>query len=58
MLGTRLGAAAVDAVLAGERSQLIGWSAGTVAMTPLREVVGKVKLLSEELLRLGRVLAR
>ena len=58
MLGTRLGAAAVESLLAGEREQLMGWIDGKVGKLALAEVVGKTKPLSQELLSLGRVMAR
>lgn len=58
MLGTRLGAAAVESLLEGARDQLVGWVGGRVARIPLRDVVGKTKELPAELLELGRVLAQ
>jgi 6-phosphofructokinase 1 len=58
MLGTQLGAAAVESLLAGERDMLVGWLGGKVGKTPLVDVVGKTKPLSQELLALGRVLAK
>lgn len=57
LLGTRLGAAAVDALASGEAGVLCGWVDGHVRKTPLKEIVGKHKVLPPELLELGRVLA-
>jgi 6-phosphofructokinase 1 len=58
ILGTRLGAAAVESLLAGEQDKLIGWIEGKVGRLDLVDVVGKTKALPAELLDLGRVLAQ
>lgn len=56
MLGTRLGAEAVATLMEGQRDKLVGWVGGRVARLELRDIVGKTKVLSEELLALGRIL--
>jgi len=58
MLGTRLGAEAVAALVEGDAGNLCGWIEGRVRRRPLEEIVGKKKALPEALLELGRVLAR
>lgn len=58
LLGTRLGAAAVDGLLAGRHGVLAGWINGNVAMTPLDEVVGRTRGIDLELLKMVRILAR
>ena len=58
LLATRLGAAAVDALVQGERNVLIGLLKGEVATTPLADIVGKIKPLDLSLLELARILSR
>jgi len=59
MLGTRLGAAATDALARGEHGVLIGISGcDEPAVTPLEEVAGRKKELDTGLLRLAGVLAK
>lgn len=58
MLGTRLGADAVDALVSGQSEVLSAWVGGRVQRLALSEVVGKTKDLPAELLDLGRVLAQ
>jgi 6-phosphofructokinase 1 len=58
ILGTRLGAAAVERLDAGEHGVLVGLSCGEIVATPLDEVVGRTKELDLDLLELARVLAR
>ncbi|HWQ54914.1 MAG TPA: ATP-dependent 6-phosphofructokinase [Bryobacteraceae bacterium] len=58
MLGTRLGAAAVDALADGRCGVLVGIRHGMVATTPLAEVVQTRKPLDESLVALGNVLAK
>ena len=58
LLGTRLGAAAVDGLLGGRHGVLAGWINGNVAMTPLDEVVGRTRGIDLELLKMVRILAR
>lgn len=56
LLGTRLGAGAVDALSRGEHGVLVGWLKGKVLTTPLDEIVGVQKAIDPELLQLARVL--
>ncbi len=58
MLGTRLGAAAVECLARGEYGVLVGVVSGQTATTPLEEVVSRKKFLDESLLELAGVLAR
>ncbi|MBO8141793.1 MAG: 6-phosphofructokinase [Firmicutes bacterium] len=58
MLGTRLGAAAVDALLAGEHGVLVGWVNNRPQLTPLSEVAGRTRRADPQLYELARVLAR
>jgi 6-phosphofructokinase 1 len=58
LLATRLGAAAAERLLAGERGILVGWLHGQVATTPLGEVAGGRKRLDPALLELAHTLAR
>jgi 6-phosphofructokinase 1 len=58
ILGTRLGAGAVDALARGQRGVLVGIVQGEVTATPLAEVVGRQKPLDLNLMRLNEVLAR
>ncbi len=57
LLGTRLGAAAVDSVARGEYGVLAGLVKGEVGVTPLAEIVATPKRLDLELLRLAGILA-
>ncbi len=58
MLGTRLGAAAVDQLAAGRAGVLVGVRKGEITTTPLAEVVKGKKKLDTELFELARVLAK
>jgi 6-phosphofructokinase 1 len=58
LLGSRLGAVAVDALVTGRHGVLCGMIGGTVTLTPLTEVVGMKKALPETMLELARVLSR
>jgi 6-phosphofructokinase 1 len=57
LLGTRLGAGAVDALLRGDRGVLVGLVRGAVATTPLADVAFKTKGIDPALFELARVLA-
>jgi 6-phosphofructokinase 1 len=58
LLGSRLGAVAVDALVTGRHDVLCGMIGGTVTLTPLEEVVGRKKALPSTMLELARVLSR
>jgi 6-phosphofructokinase 1 len=56
ILASRLGAAAVAALVRGETGVVCGMIASKLTTTPLDEVVGKQKPISPELFELARVL--
>lgn len=58
LLGSRLGAAAVDAFERGESGVLMGLIGNKICATPLAEVAGKTKQIDRTLFRLATVLAR
>jgi len=58
MYGTQMGAAAVDALLAGERGKMIGIENGQVTSIPLENVVGKLKPINQDLFKLYKQLDR
>ncbi|MCS7217310.1 MAG: 6-phosphofructokinase [Candidatus Bipolaricaulota bacterium] len=58
LLGTLLGAGAVEALARGERGVLVGQIKGEVVTTPLAEIAGKKKPLDPKLFELARVLAQ
>ena len=58
VLASRLGAGAIDRLLAGESGILIGMQRGEITATPLAEVVGKQKPLNADLFHLARSLAK
>jgi 6-phosphofructokinase 1 len=58
MLGTRLGAEAVECLARKEYGVLVGVQRGELVTTPLEEVVGRKKPLDLSLLRLAGILAR
>jgi 6-phosphofructokinase 1 len=57
LLGTRLGAAAVDALVEGHTGSLVGLLGGQIARSPLAEVAGRRKDLDLALLDLAGVLS-
>jgi 6-phosphofructokinase 1 len=57
LLGTRLGASAVQSLVAGKHGLLTGLVSGGVVSTPLAEVVARTKELDPWMLDLARVLA-
>jgi len=57
VLASKLGAAAVDALLHGKAGYMVGELKGDIAFTPLRETWEKRKELDSNLLRLVKVLA-
>ena len=58
LLGTRLGAAAVEHLAQGEYGTLVGLVKGEIGATPLAEVVTGKKQLDLRLMELARVLAK
>lgn len=58
LLGTFLGAGAVEALARGEKGVLVGQIKGEVITTPLSEVAGKKKPIDPKLFELAKVLAR
>jgi 6-phosphofructokinase 1 len=58
MLGTRLGAAAVEQIACGVSGVLVGVSGGAITATPLDVVVSSKKPLDRSLLTLAGVLAK
>lgn len=58
VLATRLGAAAVDQLAAGNSGVLVGTIDNHIAATPLAEIAGRTKPIDCELLELARVLAQ
>ena len=58
ILATRLGAAAVDHLLAGRHGVLVGMQRSEITATPLGDIVGKQKPLNPDLFELARSLAR
>jgi 6-phosphofructokinase 1 len=57
VLASKLGAAAVDALVKGMSGYMVGESKGEIAFTPLRETWEKSKELDSDLLRLVKVLS-
>jgi 6-phosphofructokinase 1 len=58
LLGTRLGAGAIEALERGEQGVLVGMRRNEVATTPLAEVVGTQKSIDPRLFELARALDR
>ena len=56
LLGTRLGAGAVEALARDEKGVLVGWLKGRVMTTPLDEIVGVQKSIEPELLELAGIM--
>ena len=57
VLASRLGAAAVDALKAGEKSSCVGLQSGQIRITPFAEAIGKHKEVSGQLISLAKILA-
>jgi 6-phosphofructokinase 1 len=57
LLGSRLGAGAVDQLLAGPHGVLLGLRGREIRPTPLEDVIGRTKSVDPELLELARRLA-
>lgn len=58
ILGTRMGAAAVEHVAEGKFGLLMGLNRGEITATPLKDVVGKKKPLDPKLLQLAGALSQ
>jgi len=58
LLGTQMGAAAVERLSRGEHGVLIGMLRGEISATPLSEVATNKKPLDSRLLELARILAK
>jgi 6-phosphofructokinase 1 len=58
ILGSRTGAAAIDALARGAHGVSVGVTGSAISETPLREVAGKTKPVDPAWLALARVLAR
>ncbi len=58
ILGTRMGAAAVEHLERNEFGLLMGLNKGQITGTPLKEIVGKHKPLDPKLMELAGILAR
>lgn len=58
LLASRLGAAAVDCLAAGQDGVLLGILKGRIAPTPLSDVAGKTKPLDPALIELAELLAK
>ena len=58
ILGTRMGAVAIEHVERGEFGMLMGFNKGKISATSLKEIVGKRKPLDPQLMELAGVLAR
>jgi 6-phosphofructokinase 1 len=58
LLASRLGAAAIERLSAGEDGVLLGLLEGRIAATPLADVAGRVKPLDPALVELAEVLAQ
>jgi len=58
LLGTRFGAAAVNAIARGEHGVLVGMKGSEITTTPYADVVGVTKPLDPELVKMANVLAK
>lgn len=58
LLATRLGAAAVDRLLAGERGIVLGLRGDSIVPTPLQSLIGATKPFDRQLLELAELLER
>lgn len=57
LLATRLGAAAVEHLAVGRSGIMVGMNHGSIALTPIADVVGNKKPLDEQMWRLAQILA-
>lgn len=58
VLGTRLGAGAVELLARGEAGKLVGMLNGALAATPYAEIIGKTKELDPKLFELAGIMAK
>src|SRR6202012_5995478 len=58
ILATRLGVNAVKALAKGFTGVVVGWQKNEVTLTPLPDIVGRIKPVDTELLELARILAK
>jgi 6-phosphofructokinase 1 len=58
ILATRLGAAAADYLLDGEKGILVGMQGAHITATPFIDMIGREKPLNSELFHLARSLAK
>jgi 6-phosphofructokinase 1 len=57
LLATRLGAAAVRELAAGQTGHMVGWLKNDVALTPLEEAVAFQKRIEPELCKLAEIMS-
>lgn len=58
ILATRLGAAAVRELVAGNSGHMVGWAKNEAELTPLDEAIAYQKEIDEELYQLGRIMEK
>jgi 6-phosphofructokinase 1 len=58
LLGTRLGAAAVRELVAGNGGNMVGWAKNAIALTPLEKAVAFDKEISPKLLELAEIMKK
>ena len=58
LLATRLGAAAVRELTAGNAGNIVGWVRSTITLTPLEEAVSFDKQLNPELVELAEIMEK
>jgi 6-phosphofructokinase 1 len=56
LLATRLGAAAVRELVAGNAGHMVGWTQSALALTPLEEAIAFDKQISRDLWELSRIM--
>ncbi len=57
VLASRLGQAAVEGLLQGQRNVMVGWVDNKISFTPLKEAISTHKKPGEQLLRIAEMLA-
>ncbi len=58
LLATRLGAAAVRELVAGNEGRMVGWVESNITLTPLEEAIAFEKQLNRELCELARMMEK